>query len=52
MDDLSLFTPMKKLHMAKLEDLLKALLKKRLKISPESVSYLKWNYNIWEILYL
>ena len=33
MDDLLLFTPMKKLHMAKLEDLLKALLKNRLKIS-------------------
>ena len=32
MDDLLLFTPMKKLHMAKLEDLLKALLKNRLKI--------------------
>ena len=33
MDDLLLFTPTKKLHMAKLEDLLKALLKNRLKIS-------------------
>ena len=33
MDDLLLFTPMKKLHMAKLEDLLKALLKNELKIS-------------------
>ena len=33
MDDLLLFTPMKKLHMAKLEDLLKALLKNGLKIS-------------------
>ena len=52
MDDLLLFTPTKKLHMAKLEDLLKALLKNGLKISPKSVSYLKQNYNIWEILYL
>ena len=34
MDDLLLFTPMKKLHMAKLEDLLKAFLKNGLKISP------------------
>ena len=33
MDDLLLFTPMKKLHMAKLEDLLKALLKNGLKMS-------------------
>ena len=33
MDDLLLLTPMKKLHMAKLEDLLKALLKNGLKIS-------------------
>ena len=33
MDDL-LFTPMKKVHISKLEDLLKALLKNRLKISP------------------
>ena len=32
MDDLLLFTPSKKAHMAKLEDLLKALLKNRLKI--------------------
>ena len=52
MDDLLLFTPIKKLHMAKLEDLLKALLKNRLKISPKSVNYLKQNYNIWEIVYL
>ena len=33
MDDLLLFTPSKKAHMAKLEDLLKALLKNGLKIS-------------------
>ena len=35
MDDLLLFTPTKKSHIAKLEDLLKALLKNRLKISPK-----------------
>ena len=51
MDDLLLFTPMNKLHMVKL-DLVKALLKNGGKISPKSVSYLKQNYNIWEILYL
>ena len=34
MDDLLLFTPSKEVHMAKLEDLLKALLKNGLKISP------------------
>ena len=35
MDDLLLFTPAKKCHIAKLEDLLKALLKNGLKISPK-----------------
>ena len=35
MDDLLLFTPSKKSHIAKLEDLLKALLKNGLKISPK-----------------
>ena len=35
MDDLLLFTPSKKSDIAKLEDLLKALLKNRLKISPK-----------------
>ena len=35
MDDLLLFTPSKKSHMDKLEDLLKALLKNGLKISPK-----------------
>ena len=34
MDDLLLFTPSKQMHMRKLEDLLKALLKNGLKISP------------------
>ena len=35
MDDLLLFTPSNRLHIAKLEDLLKALLKNRLKIPPK-----------------
>ena len=35
MDDLILFTPLKESHMNKLEDILKALLKNRLKISPK-----------------
>ena len=34
MDDLLLFSPSKRAYMAKLEDLLKALLKNGLKISP------------------
>ena len=38
MDDLLLFTPSKSSHIAKLEDLLKALLKNGLKISPKEVS--------------
>ena len=35
MDDLPFFTPSRELHMSKLEDLLKALLKNELKISPK-----------------
>ena len=45
MDDLLLFTPTKKAHMAKWEDLLKALLKNGLKISPKSANYLRQSYN-------
>ena len=41
MDDLLLFTPTKKAHMVKLEDLLKALLKNRLKISPKKCQLFK-----------
>ena len=52
MDDLLLFTPTKKSHIAKLEDLLKALLKNGLKISPKKCELLEKNCNIWEILYL
>ena len=41
MDNLLLFTPTKKAHMAKLEDILKALLKNRLKISPTKCKLFK-----------
>ena len=40
-DDLLLFTPSKKAHMSKLEDLLKALLKNSLKISPRKYQLFK-----------
>ena len=40
-DDLLLFTPSKKVHIAKLEDLLKALLKNSLKISPRKCQLFK-----------
>ena len=41
MDDLLLFTPSKKVHMDKLEDLLKALRKNGLKISPKKCQLLR-----------
>ena len=41
MDDLLLFTPMKMSHFAKLEDLLKALHKNGLKISPKKCQLFK-----------
>ena len=41
MDDLLLFTPSKKSHMDKLEDLLKALLKNGLKISPKKCQFFR-----------
>ena len=41
MDDLLLFTPTKPSHFAKLEDLLKALCKNGLKISPEKCKLFK-----------
>ena len=47
-----MFTPVKKSHMAKLEDLLKVLLKNELKTSPKGVSILEKSYKIWGILYL
>ena len=62
MVDLFLVTPSKKSNVAKLEDLLKTLLKNGLKLSPKKCqlfrtellygSYLEQNYNIWEIQYL
>ena len=41
MDNLLLFTPLKKVHMAKLEDLLKALIRNGLKISPKKCQLFK-----------
>ena len=41
MDDLLLFTPTKKVHISKLEDLLQALLKNELKISPRKCQLFK-----------
>ena len=41
MDDLLLFTPTKKVHISKLEDLLKALFKNGLKISPRKCQLFK-----------
>ena len=52
MDDLLLFTPMKKAHTSKLKDLLKALLKMDLRYLQENISYLKQNCSIWVTLYL
>ena len=43
MDDLLLFTPSKGSHMDKLEDLLKALLKNELKISPKKCQLFRTN---------
>ena len=43
MDDLLLFTLLKGSHMAKLEDLLKALLKNGLKISPKKCQSFRTN---------
>ena len=41
MEDLLLFTPLKRAHMAKLEDILKALLKNGLRISPKKCQLFK-----------
>ena len=51
MGSLLLFTPMERAHMSKLEDLLKTLLKNRLKISPKKCQLLKQSCNTWEMLY-
>ena len=45
MDDLLFFTPSKKSHMDKLEDLLKALLKNGLKISPKKCQLFRTNFH-------
>ena len=45
MDDLLLFIPSKSSHMAKLEDLLKALLENGLKISPKKCHVFRTNLN-------
>ena len=49
MDDLLLFTPMKSSHFNKLEDLLKALHKNGLKISPKKCQLFKMIFNTWAI---
>ena len=49
MDDLLLFTSSKKVHIAKLEDLLKALLKKSLKISPKKCQLFKTGLQYMEM---
>ena len=41
MDELLLFTPSKEAHMSKLEDLLRALLRNGLKISPQKCQLFK-----------
>ena len=51
-DDLLLFTPAKESHIAKLEDLLKALLKIGRKISPTKCPLFRKNCNILAISYL
>ena len=43
MDDLLLFTPSKELHLNKLEDILKSLLKNGLKISPKKCQLFRTN---------
>ena len=48
MDDLLIFTPTKKVHMAKLEDLLKPLLKNGLKISPRKCKLFFYRITIYE----
>ena len=47
MDNLLLFTLSTKSHIAKLEDLLKALLKMDVRFHQRNVIYLGRNYNIW-----
>ena len=51
MDDLLLFTPTKKSHMAKLEDLLKVLLKMDSKYPQRNTNFLKDSCSTLETLY-
>ena len=51
MDDLLLFTPSKRSHIAKLEDLLKTLLKNGLKIAPKKGQLFEQNFNTWVTQY-
>ena len=51
MDDLLLFTPSKKSHIAKLQDLFKALLKMDLRFHQRNFSYLEESYSMWETQY-
>ena len=51
MDDLILFTPSKESHINKLEDILSALLKNRLKVSPKKCQLFKPAYNTWVMRY-
>ena len=52
MDDLLFFKPTKKVHISKLEDLLKVLLKNRLKISPKEVSIVQNRITIYGQCYI
>ena len=52
MDDLLWFTTSTRVYIAKLEDLLKALLKNGIKISLRNANYSKQNYSTWGILYV
>ena len=52
MDDLLLFTPSKKSHIAKLEYLLEGVLKNDLIFHQRNVNSLGKNYNMWVTQYL
>ena len=52
MDDLLLFTPSKKSHMDKLEDLLRVLLKNGLKISPKKCQLFRTNLNMGNEIFI
>ena len=52
MDDLILVTPSKESHINKLEDILSALLKNELQISPKKCQYSRPAYSIWGMKYL